>query len=381
VNGIANFSAGPAALPVIVQEQLLGAMANFRGTGLPVCSISHRDPVFEKVLERSIELVRELLCIPNDYEVLFLPGGATSQFKAWLLNLPEEIGDLHVGYIASGHWSELAMRAGQELEKDSMCTVIEAATSREDQYRRFPSIRIGRNMFVQPDGLDYVHMVTNETVNGTQVRFDDIEVDGPTLVADMSSDIMSRPFDVSKFGIIYAGAQKNLGIPGATLVIVRKDQIGPGHATLPAPLCYAEQCHPTRGKGGLRNTPDTVALCSVYYSLQWIKQNGGVAGMQQRAKERADTLYAAIDNSSAFVGIAQTDHRSDMNVTFCLRDQGRQAEFLQFCAAKGIVGIKGHAGADKYYGPHLRASLYNGQTIAAVERLIEIMNDFERRNA
>ena len=368
----ANFTAGPALLPVEVEEKLRRATFDFGGTGLPIWSISHRSSAIEQMCGESIELVKELLNVPKGYSVLFVSGGATTELKSWIVNISG--GRVKaIGYIDSGHWGNEAIKAARELEAHNFCSVRILASSAKDKYRFIPYLAND-----ECHECDFVHFTTNETANGTQLAFElSPQYGGGTWVADMTSDIFSRPFPVSCFGLVYAGAQKNLGIAGATIVIVRDSLIEDGHKALPAPLSYAEQ---KKWKGALRNTPDTLALCGVYYTLQWIKGHGGVTGMQNRSRERASALYSAIDGSSMFEGICADYARSTMNVLFRLRDQGRHDAFLRLCERHGIVGIKGHSGSDKHYGPHLRASLYNGQTMENVNLLVDLIQVFDRRN-
>lgn len=367
----ANFTAGPALLPKQVEEKLRRATVDFGGTGLPIWSISHRSSAIEKMCGESRELVKELLNVPKGYSVLFVSGGATTQFKSWILNFGG--GVKTIGYIDSGHWSGEAIKAARELEAHNFCSVRVLASSAKDGYRSIPYIANDDR-----HTCDFVHFTTNETANGTQLAFElSPQYGGGAWVADMTSDIFSRPFSVSCFGLVYAGAQKNLGIAGATIVIVRDSLIEDWHKALPAPLSYAEQ---KKANGALRNTPDTLALCGVYYTLQWIKARGGVVGMQKRSQERASALYRAIDESSEFEGIAQQYARSAMNVLFRLRDESRHDTFLRLCEQCGVVGIRGHVGADKHYGPHLRASLYNGQTMENVNLLADLIQVFDRRN-
>jgi phosphoserine aminotransferase len=370
---IANFSAGPAALPEWVDQQLLLAGRDFHGTGIPVWSISHRHPKFDKMMDDIIGLVRQLLEVPPGYSIALVPGGATTQFKAWVLNMPYIPGP-HIGYVDSGHWSRQALAAGRELEDADLCSSMVVASTEADGYRSMPDLQgdiVGRTA-----NVDFVHLVSNETVNGTQMQAFPTSGWGlrPPVVADMSSDLFSRPIPIQAFGYIYAGAQKNFGASGVTLVIVRDELVHDKNLVYPASLDLREQI---RVKNGLRNTPATFALASVYYMLKWIKREGGVTEMDRRARERANVLYNTIDESHAFETVVEPSHRSMMNVTFRLRDRAQQANFLHMCEARNIVGIKGHVAADVHYGPHLRASLYNGQTLDAVQRLIDAIHAFD----
>lgn len=368
----ANFNAGPAILPQMVDEKLRHATFDFEGTGLPVWSVSHRSAEFKPICAENVKLVKELLGVPNGHSVLFCPGGATAQFKAWLLNMKRGK-KVKVGFVDSGHWSSMAIKAARELEAGGFGKAIVLASSQEHKYRMMPK---GINTFgIVESGLDFVYFTTNETINGTQTLFPHtLSPHGWEFVADMTSDIMSRPLDISKYGLIFASAQKNLGIAGITLIIVRDDLIGEGHFALSAPLSYAEQ---KKAEGALRNTPNTFALYSIYCMLTWIKESGGVMEMMRRAFDKSGLMYRMLNKSDAFELIPLRDC-SMMNVVFRLRDQSKHDKFLELCKRMGIVGIEGHRGANELYGPHLRASLYIGQTMENVHRLLEVMHTFEK---
>jgi len=370
-----EFGAGPAKVPEQVLVALHEADYNFMGSGRPLDSINHRGALFEEMHAETIRLVRELLRVPDGYTVLFVPGGATSQMNGSLLNiLPWNEPELpEVGYIDAGHWGNEAVRLGDDLARAGLCTVHLVDSTRCRQYREYPLPDISETE------LDYLHLVTNETVNGVMIRdWDNLRIHPNTvLVADMTSEIMSRPVPIERFGVIYAGTQKNLGVPGETaLVIIRNDLIRSGHPLLPAPLRYAEQI---RVKGGLRNTPTSRALYSVNLTLKWIQSQGGVEAMERLAIDRANLLYDFLYREPAsrfYEGIANIGSRSRMNVIYRVRNPDWRREYLAYCEDQGLMGLRGHAGARAYLGECVRASLYNCMTLPEVIRLIEVSSDF-----
>jgi phosphoserine aminotransferase len=372
----ANFNAGPAILPESVEKKLRQATFDFEGTGLPVWSVSHRDWSVENICQKNITLAEELLAVPDGYTTLFLPRSATDQFKDWILNLPCAYDVPLIGYIDSGHWSSKSIDAARELEAGGHCKVYVLASSKDGGYHFVPT------KMKEPSyegELDFLYLTTNETANSIRMPLSDTtwpysDISG-VRVADMTSDIMSRPFNVSEFGLIFAGAQKNLGVTGTTLVIIRDDLIGEGHCTLSGPSCYAKQ---NKHYGALYNTPNVLSLVSVYYMLEWIKEMGGVAEMEKRAHERASKLYNVIDESDVFEGVVNPEDRSVMNILFRLRDQSQHNLFLKRAKKAGIEGIEGHRGSNKYYGSHFRASNYNGQTMENIDKLIDVMQTFEK---
>lgn len=380
-----NWFAGPAKLVPEVEAYLRKAITNFAGTRLSILSTSHRTTPFEVMLADAIKHVRELLDVPKDYAILFVPGGAAIQFKGWLLNLikpgkPSELLPPQVAYLISGHWGNEAYQAGLEFSYGGFCRVRKFRTSERDLYRSFPRINIGR---FHVGKQHFVHVVTNETVNGTRAPMEALyrlARQGWVLVADASSDIMARRIDITQFGMVYAAAQKNIGPPGSTLIIVRKNLIDHApHPFLSAPMSYRAQ---VEAFGGLKNTPDTIALLGIALTLKWIREQGGVAVMEARARERADLLYSTIDTSDGyFAGIANPSDRSDMNVLFQLADTDLRPVFLAESIKAGFVGIKGHATAEKYLGVHIRVSIYNAATLEDVRRFIEFMHEFRTAHA
>ena len=374
-----NFGAGPAMSAPEVLLALAQAERRFPGTHTPLSSINHRHPVYEAMVDETVALVKKILQMPPGYSVLFVPGGATTQFTAWALNIidPRKFTP-SVCYVDSGHWGLEAYELSEGLYQGHMCYPRKVASSAPG-YRTYP--RLCLDAWRKP--VDYLHVVTNETVNGTQLPslYDIPQRDGLVVVADMTSEIFSRPIPFDRFGVVYAGTQKQLGISGGlVMVIVRNDLLRRAHSLLPEPLCYLKQLE---DKGALRNTVPTMPLYSVYLTLKWIERHGGIRDMEERAQYRAQLLYNAIDESAEsdgfYQGIAEPGSRSRMNVTFRLQTQALQPEFIAHCENVGLVGLKGHSGAEPYLGPHLRASLYNVMPVDGVFRLIEVMHDFKRR--
>ncbi len=369
-----NFGAGPAMVAPEVLALLVEAEKAFPGTTKPLSSINHRDEKFEAMVDDTIALVKKLLDVPAGYSVLFVPGGATTQFTAWALNIVHN-GKFRpmAGYVDSGHWGHEAYQLSERLYSGGVCGIRKIASTAKQNYRVYPRFEIGAQR------LDYLHVVTNETVNGTQMQnLSGIpKRDGLVVVADMTSEIMSRPIPFDRFGIVYAGTQKQFGLSGTlVLIIVRDDLVQAGHPLLPEPLSYKEQI---KEKGGLRNTVSTGPLYSVYLTLQWIEAHGGIQAMQQRAEMRASQLYRILDESGSFyLGVAEHESRSKMNVTFQLRDTNLHTAFLAYCEKAGLVGLNGHIGAHAYLGPYIRASLYNVMPFSGVHRLIGVMHEFKK---
>lgn len=355
-----NFNAGPSALPLEVLQQAREELVNFNGTGMSLMEMSHRSKEYEEVHAETAALFRELLGIPDGYKVLFVQGGASTQFAMVPLNLagPGRSG----AYVLTGSWAKKAYREAQLLGGATV-----AASTEGEHLARMP----------KPDELSipadaaYLHLTSNETIEGTQwSQYPD--TGGVPLVADMSSDILSRPVDVSRFGLIYAGAQKNLGPAGVTVVIIREDLVR--EPAWPVPTMLRYETHAKHDS--LYNTPPTFAIYMMNLVLKWIKRNGGAAAMEARNREKADLLYAAIDASGGFYrGCAQPDSRSIMNVTFRLADGELEKRFLAEAAANGFVGLKGHRSVGG-----LRASIYNAVPLEHVRSLVDFMNEFRRRN-
>lgn len=375
-NEVANFTGGPGLLTPRVEQGLNEACCCFGGARTSIRSTSHRHREVEMFVERMIEMIKRIMAIPSGYSVVFVPGGASAQFHAWMLNMISDIdGRLpRVGYMDSGIWGQKAYASGLKLAKGGVCETSMLAAM-IDSYRGL--IPINR-VLESAQGLDYVHMTSNETADGTQHDLDKIpKGHSYKLIADMSSDIMSRRFDVSKFDYIYAGAQKNLGIAGVTIVIVRDGLFGPAHPLLPEPLVIANQ---KKAKGALYNTADVEALYSVYLTMQWIEEEGGLPEMERWAQARASLFYGALDKSALFEAIAHHGSRSLMNATFRLSDPSRNDAFKEYTENEGIVGIGGHAKMIERNGPCYRASMYNAQTMENMRLLVDVMAEFERRS-
>lgn len=318
-----NFNAGPSILPREVIEATASACLEFEGSGLSLMEISHRAKNFQPVVDEAVALFKELLQIPEGYSVLFLGGGASLEFCMIPYNLLEK----KAAYLNTGVWASKA-----EKEARLFGEVVEVASSKD---RNFTYIPKG---FTIPADADYLHITSNNTIYGTELRED---LDSPIpVVADMSSDIFSRPVDVSKYGLIYGGAQKNLSMAGVTFVIVKEDLLGKVSRPIPTMLDYRTHVK----KGSMFNTPPVVPIYCALQNLKWIKKQGGVEAMEKRAIERSAIVYDEIDRNRLFVGTAEEDSRSRMNFTFVLKPeyQDLQDEFLAFATQQGMVGVKGH---------------------------------------
>ena len=348
-----NFNAGPSILPREVIEATASACLEFEGSGLSLMEISHRAKNFQPVVDEAVALFKELLQIPEGYSVLFLGGGASLEFCMVPYNLLEK----KAAYLNTGVWASKA-----EKEARLFGEVVEVASSKD---RNFTYIPKG---FTIPTDADYLHITSNNTIYGTELRED---LDSPIpVVADMSSDIFSRPVDVSKYGLIYGGAQKNLSMAGVTFVIVKEDLLGKVSRPIPTMLDYRTHVK----KGSMFNTPPVVPIYCALQNLKWIKKQGGVEAMEKRAIERSAIVYDEIDRNRLFVGTAEEDSRSRMNLTFVLKPeyQDLQDEFLAFATQQGMVGVKGHRDVGGF-----RASCYNALPLECVEALVKCMQDFE----
>jgi phosphoserine aminotransferase len=356
---IFNFSPGPAVLPLEVLEQAQGELLDWHQSGMSVMEISHRSKAFEQVAAEAEADLRELLSMPRNYQVLFLQGGASAQFSLVPLNLASA--QSTVDYVNTGHWSQKAI-----AEAGRHCRVHVAGDAGGD-YTRVPSqaeLRFST-------GAAYLHYTPNETISGVEFGYVP-EARSVPLVADMSSSILSRPIDVSKFGLIYAGAQKNIGPSGLTVVIVRDDLIG--HARNETPLVFDYKA--VADASSMLNTPPTFAWYMAGLVFKWLKGAGGLAAVGERNRIKAETLYAAIDASPLYENPIARDARSWMNVTFTLNKPELDAAFLSQAADAGLHGLKGH----RVLGG-MRASLYNAMPLAGVEALIAFMREFERQHA
>lgn len=363
-----NFAAGPNKLVPKVEARLREACQAFPGSDIASWSISHRDPRVHDAFDRCIVLVKEILSVPDDFEVIFTQGGATGMFKAWPLNICPT--PCTVDVIRSGHWANEAHRALQEVGAGGVIHLGE-------QFDGWESVS-----YPIKKQQAFLYTVSNETVNGTQLpAWEMLANDAPSLVVDMSSDIMMRPIAFDRVGLVFASTQKNLGMAGGfALVVVRKDLFErEPHPLLPAPLCFKEQL---KHRGGLRNTVNPLVILSILYTLEWIKAQGGTDTLKAHAKARAESLYNAIDASDGFFeGLAQPELRSAVNITFRLRDETLREDFLKFCTDKGFVGLKGHAALAKVVGPHVRASCYIGTTVDDVAALVATMQEYQSQNS
>jgi len=350
-----NFYAGPSILPQYTIDQTIAGIKDFAGTGLSVLEVSHRSKEFVDVMKEAQELFKELLNIPEGYSVLFLQGGASTQFAMIPFNLLGK----KAAYLDTGAWSSKAIK-----EAKGFGEVEVVASSKDKGYNYIPKD------FKIPEDADYFHITTNNTIAGTEIKYD---MDSPVpLVADMSSDIFSRPVDVSKYALIYGGAQKNLGPAGATFVIIKNDILGKVDRHIPTMLNY--QTH--IDKGSMFNTPPVLAVFSALQTLKWLKENGGVEAAQKRNEEKAKILYDEIDRNKLFEAVVPAEEdRSLMNITFVMKDQykDKEQDFLDFTAQRGIVGVKGHRSVGGF-----RASTYNALPKESVEVLVQAMQDFEK---
>ena len=351
-----NFNAGPSMLPREVIEATADACLDFEGSGLSLMEISHRAKNFQPVVDKAVELVKELLDLPAGYSVVFLAGGASTEF----CRVPYNFLEKKAAYLNTGTWAKKAMKEAKLFGE-----VVEVASSAEDNYTYIPK------NFTIPADADYLHITTNNTIFGTEMRYD---LDSPVpLIADMSSDIFSRPVDVSKYNCIYAGAQKHVSMAGVNIVIVKDEALNKVSRQIPTMLDYMTHVK----NGSMFNTPPVVPIYCAMKNLEWVKKNGGVEAMAQRAKERADMLYTEIERNKLFRGTAKAEDRSYMNICFVMNDEYKEleADFLQFATERGMVGIKGHRSVGGF-----RASCYNAQTIEGVQALIQSMKDFEAQH-
>ena len=353
-----NFSPGPAVLPLEVLEQARAELTDWQGSGMSVMEVSHRGKAFVEVAERAASDLRELMSIPKNYQVLFVQGGASAQFALVPMNLTAA-GDT-VDIINTGHWSKKAIEEGSRYCK------VHVAFDAGGAYTHVPR----QSEIVLSAKPKYLHYTPNETIGGVEFGYVP-SAHGVDLVADMSSSILSRPIDVSKFALIYAGAQKNIGPSGLVVLIVREDLLGRARPDTPKVFDYGAVAQ----EKSLLNTPPTFAWYMAGLVFRWLKAQGGVAAMGERNQAKARALYQAIDSSSLYRNAVEADARSWMNVTFTLKQPGLDEQFLGEAAKAGLTGLKGH----RIIGG-MRASLYNAMPLEGVARLIEFMRDFERRH-
>lgn len=352
-----NFYAGPSILPEDTIKNTADAILDFAGTGLSIMEVSHRSKEFVAVMDEAQQLFKELLNIPDGYSVLFVGGGASTQFAMVPFNLFKK----KAAYLNTGAWSKKAIKEAQAFGE------VDVVASSENKL--FNYIPKG---FTIPEDADYFHITTNNTIYGTEIKYD---IDSPVpLVADMSSDIFSRPIDVSKYALIYGGAQKNLAPAGVTFVIIRDDILGKVDRHIPTMLNY--QTH--IDKGSMFNTPPVVPVFAALQTLKWLKQNGGIQAMHKTNEYKAGLLYNEIDRNSLFrATVVEPNDRSIMNICFVMKEgyDGLEKAFLDFATAQGMVGIKGHRSVGGF-----RASTYNALPVESVEALVKTMQDFEKKN-
>jgi phosphoserine aminotransferase len=353
---IHNFSPGPSILPRQAMEAGSRACLDFNGTGLSLLEMSHRGKDFIAVMDQAFALVKELLGVPSGYSVLFLQGGASLQFAMIPYNLLDE-GET-AAYLDTGTWANKALK-----EAKLFGNVKVVASSKDQNYNFIPK------GYAIPADAKYFHVTSNNTIFGTQMQhFPESPV---PVVADMSSDIFSRPVDVSKFGLIYAGAQKNMGIAGTTLVIVRNDLLGKVKRKIPSMLDYKLHIE----NESMYNTPPVFAVYVAMETLKWVKQMGGVAAMQKRDEEKAARLYAEIDANPLFKGTAALEDRSRMNVTFVMNKPELEDSFNKAAEAANLSGLKGHRSVGGF-----RASIYNALELESIDALVAVMRDFARKH-
>jgi len=356
---ILNFSSGPAVLPVPVLEQVQRDLVALPGVGMSVMEISHRSATFDQIIKKAEADIRQLASVPDTYRILFLQGGASLQFSMVPLNLLGE--GQTADYIITGSWGQ---KAAKEAKK--VGTVNVAATTEGSNFNRIPKA----SEWTLTPGAAYVHITSNNTIEGTQWKTLP-ETGGVPLVSDASSDIFSGPIDISKYGVIFAGAQKNLGPSGVTLVIIREDLLARSGKSLPTMLNYAVQAE----NNSLYNTPPTFGIYVLGLVIDWLLAQGGLAKMGATNERKAAKLYAELDRSEFWRPTAEKDSRSLMNVTFRLPSEDLEKKFVKEATAAGLDGLKGHRSVGG-----MRASIYNAFPEEGVETLVSFMRDFERRN-
>ena len=348
------FNAGPCLLPQVAIDNAIEALKDFKGTGVSLISISHRTKGWEETMEECRSLWKEILNIPDTHEVIFLGGGASLEFLYVAMNYLEH----KAGYLDTGVWAKKALK-----EANGIGNAIAIASSADKNYSYIPK------GYTIPTDLDYFHLTTNNTIYGTEIK-EDIDCPVP-LIADMSSDILSRRVDVSKYALIYGGAQKNAGPAGVTFAIIRKDSLGKVSRYIPTMLDYRTHID----KGSMFNTPPVFPIFVMNETLKWLKSIGGIDAIHAIDIKKAETLYAEIDRNSLFTGTAAKEDRSIMNVCFVMAPgyENLQDEFMEYAKACGMVGIKGHRSVGGF-----RASIYNACTQEDVEALVKCMQDFEK---
>lgn len=351
-----NFNAGPSILPQVTIDNTAKAILDFNGSGLSIMEISHRSKDFQPVVDEAEALFKELLNIPDGYKVLFLGGGASLQFCMIPFNFMEK----KAAYLNTGTWASKALKEAKLFGE-----VVEVASSKDANFNYIPK------GYTIPTDADYFHITTNNTIFGTEIRTD---IDSPIpLIADMSSDIFSRPIDVSKYAMIYGGAQKNLAPAGVTFVIVKEELLGKMTRQIPTMLDYRTHVK----EGSMFNTPPVVPIYAALQTLRWLKDMGGLKVIEQKNIEKANLLYAEIERNKLFKGTAEVDSRSIMNICFVMNEEyaALEDDFAKFASAQGMIGIKGHRSVGGF-----RASTYNALPIESVQALISCMQEFEKQH-
>lgn len=352
-----NFSAGPSILPQQTVEETAKAILDFNSSSFSLMEVSHRGKDFQAVMDETVKLFKELLNVPQGYSVIFLGGGASLQFCMVPYNALEK----KAAYLNTGTWANKALKEAKLFGE-----VVEVATSKPENYNHIPK------NYTIPADADYFHITTNNTIFGTEIHTD---LDSPVpLIADMSSDIFSRVVDISKYALIYGGAQKNLAPAGVTFVIVKDEFLGKVSRQIPTMLDYRVHIE----NGSMFNTPPVVPIYAAMQTLRWLKANGGVPAMEKKNKEKAALLYAEIDRNPMFQGTAVVEDRSLMNVCFVMTDKykDKEADFLTFAKEKNLDGLKGHRSVGGF-----RASIYNAMPKEGVQALVDAMKEFEKKNA
>ncbi|MCJ7821430.1 MAG: 3-phosphoserine/phosphohydroxythreonine transaminase [Bacteroidales bacterium] len=351
-----NFYAGPSIMPQYTNEKVIEAIRDFAGTGLSIMEVSHRSKEFVAVMNQAVSLVKELLDVPSGYSVIFLGGGASLQFAMVPMNLLEK----KAAYITTGEWAGKAIKEAKMFGE-----VIELASSKDKNFNYVPK------NYTVPSDADYLHITTNNTIFGTELK-KDLSVSVP-LVADMSSDIFSRPVDVSKYSVIYGGAQKNLAPAGVTFVIIKDDVLGKVTRPIPTMLNYKTHIE----KESMFNTPPVLPVFAACKTLEWLKEKGGVKAMQKINEEKARLLYDEIDRNKLFnTTVPDPEDRSLMNVCFVMSENYKEVEkdFAAFAKGQGMIGIEGHRSVGGF-----RASLYNALPLESVQALVSCMKEFENK--
>jgi phosphoserine aminotransferase len=359
VKRVYNFNPGPAVLPLEVLQEAQAELLNFKGTGMSVMEISHRSKEFEAVIQTAEADLRELLGVPSNYKVMFLQGGATLQFAMLPMNLRP--GGASADYIVTGSWSKIALKEAKKLG-----AARAAANTEADGFNGYPA-----SLDLDPKAA-YLHFTSNETIHGVEFFNEPTPPDGVPLICDTSSDFVSRPIDVSKYAMLYAGAQKNAGPAGVTVVILREDMLERVPENLPVMLDYKTLA----ASGSLHNTPPAFAIYMVGLVFKWAKKVGGLAAVEKTNRAKADLVYKAIDESGGFYrGHAKPEARSLMNVPFRLPSGELEDAFAKEAKSAGLIGLKGHRSVGG-----MRASIYNAMTVEGAQELVKFMKDFQKKN-